>query len=82
MTFNSKYVVVEYDTEEVAILLPFYVSHDSIFPREKVVSAGFYKVSYTEEGINVEAFGKSTSLNKTSREEDSFLIKQTIMGFQ
>ena len=82
-----KYVIAlsgYFGTTENAIILDSVISHDEIgIDPDKIVSAGFFSWSIEKDScgnqrIKVNAFGKSVSLGKESREEDSFLIERAL----
>ncbi len=61
------------------ILFPEHISHDEIvILKENIISAGFCEITYGN-GLCVDVFGESISLNKKSLKEDSEIIKKWLL---
>lgn len=78
---ESKYIVFDNGMSEFPVVFPTYINHDSIANGVgvSVVGAGF--VSIFERGgvIHVSCYGRSTSLDVSSRDEDRNLIRKQII---
>jgi hypothetical protein len=67
---RSKYIVVKKDDVDCPVLFPSVINHDTMFKLigGELVSAGFCTISCTDDGdVNYDAYGKSVTLNVTSR---------------
>jgi len=82
---KGKYIIVETNCVN-PILFPCTIEHGSfleIFNRQCILSAGFFEVmaepnEKDPNDISVAVWGKSTSLNLYSREDDARLIKNLL----
>jgi phosphopantetheine adenylyltransferase len=81
----GKYIIIETDLgHEVAICFDPLLGHNEIVRTStKVVAAGFFTVGSNptkndSKDISVSTFGKSTTLNKETREADAALIKRVL----
>lgn len=76
-----KYVVVQVEGKERAIIFPMEVVHSLVFDKEKVVSAGFVILYSPEPGkLVLHVWGKSSSLEMESRPTDKEILYQSIMS--
>ena len=74
-----KYVITEFNGMDFVHVLPITRGHcDVVHHKDNVVSAGFFKLYVNDDGkVDVECFGRSTSLKVLSRgEEDVPLLRQ------
>ncbi len=80
---KSKYVITgEYEN---VILFPEMVSHDDLFNRDQVISAGFFSVKPDKNepyGIKVNCYGRSVSLKLSSRSTDAGKVKALLLGME
>jgi hypothetical protein len=85
---STKYIVVEEDGMELPIVFASFLMHSVVAGDRTVLAAGFVLFKIDWEGTNYEpipvlscdCYGKSESLNISSRpEEDSKLIEQSIL---
>jgi hypothetical protein len=76
----GKYIIVECGGREEAIICSNLMQHSDAADGRKVVSGGFFQIFKDGEGqIDVCTFGESVSLRKKSREEDTKIVKRTLM---
>jgi len=82
---RGKYIVVEINGLETAILFPCWINHCDMAQRflnvvSKVVSAGQFQVGSTmDRRLNICCYGKSVSLKVESRcEEDAEILRATL----
>lgn len=71
---DSKYIIIEYMEHEVAIVFCNLIEHKAMAGQNKVISAGQFQVfadptEHNHDHIEVVVFGKSTTLDKESREK-------------
>jgi len=62
---NGKYIVIKTEYNEMPVLFPFIVKHNSLVASNRIVSAGFWKL---EDGKFI-CYGESNSLQLKSRPE-------------
>jgi hypothetical protein len=78
----SKYIIVDYGVFEQAIMFSNVIAHADflkMFPKDQIVSAGFFDVGTDKSGnITVSVFGKSTTLQLGTRENDNILLKKAL----
>jgi len=81
-----KYVIVRprgYNSDgDRAILFPEPIPHSSVVHAKvgKAVSAGFCKIDFCKILDSVKVYGRSSSLDLNSREEDADIIRKTLTG--
>ena len=66
---------------EVAIIFPSLMQHTDILPHMPsgdIVSAGFVRFGVSDTSPKAYCYGKSVSLQKESREQDSDIVEQTL----
>jgi len=78
----GKYIIIEHLGHEIAIMFNPLLTHSDI-KSVTVVSAGFFAVGANptdtdQNDIGVDVFGKSVSLKKESRPQDSALLKKVL----
>jgi hypothetical protein len=70
-----KYIIVEPNGFQTAILFSEYLLHGDVAGDRKVVGAGFVKII---DGQKCEVYGKSTGLGIKAKESDAEIIQNTI----
>ena len=71
-----KYIIVESEGIRSAILFENVLSHKYIATNKVVYSAGFFSVDTESKSISV--WGKSTTLDISSKQEDKLLIERVV----
>ena len=75
----SKYIIVKEAGHEIAILFDSLLNHDVVAEGLAVVSAGQFSTYIMKNGVEVTAFGDSTTLELSSRKEvDAEIIKKML----
>ena len=79
----GKYIIIEQNGVDLAIMFDMILSHDNIGYGKPVISAGFFQVSAKanendSQDIDVYVFGESTSLQIKSRDEDARILKKVL----
>ena len=78
---DRKYIIVEEQSCELAILFDEIIPHSKflkVYDKDNIVSAGFFQIVINGEELSVYAYGKSNTLKKVSRKEDSRLIERVL----
>jgi len=78
---DRKYIIVEELGCEVAILFNELIVHSTFvkaYCKERIVSAGFFRVEIKNKELSVSVYGESATLKRKSRPEDSIIIKRML----
>ena len=73
-----KYIVIEHQGMEFALVLPSWVKHEFVGSNFKVVSAGFCKLSTFCDEESWTCWGESVSLGVGSRKEDAAILNHAM----
>lgn len=77
MNKTQKYVIVKRYGHEVPIIFHELISHHEIVGEMEVISAGFIRLRFWGQNlIEFSVFGRSETLNKSSRDGDDIIIRK------
>jgi len=83
MTDPAKYIVIEENATESAIIFPCWILHANIAGEKKVISAGKVEFELSGSTVVIYCYGESVGLKVKSRpKEDARLIEQTILRME
>jgi len=86
MKMKMKYIIITSRGVEIPILFNFLISHDTFldcFLKSSICSAGFFELYSDQDDHDktlVNTYGKSISLQITSRKEDTLIIQKFLNG--